>query len=94
MLPHTLSVLLLNQQPAWVLNLLAGGVLYLGPNTVLPIATTLATVIGFILIFWRVILKGITKPFRFVYSKVTHKPMDVPEQDPGAADNQDNHPDL
>lgn len=93
-LAHSLSVLLLNQQPAWALNILTGGLLYLGPNTVLPIATTIATVLGFILIFWRLILKGLLKPFRFVYSRVTGKPMVEPGKDALPVENQDNKPDL
>ena len=31
--------------------------LYLGPETIMPLATILATIIGFFLIFWRFIVK-------------------------------------
>jgi len=36
---------------------------YLGPESIMPLASILAAVIGFILIFWRSIIKIIKKVF-------------------------------
>ncbi len=38
--------------------------LYLGPDTIMPLASILAAVIGFILLFWRYIVNIIKKIFR------------------------------
>jgi hypothetical protein len=37
--------------------------LYLGPETIMPLATIIATVVGFVLIFWRLIVNSIKKLF-------------------------------
>ncbi len=41
-------------------------VLYLGPNNVMPLASILAAIVGFILIFWRLILKAIRNFFHTI----------------------------
>lgn len=41
-------------------------IFYLGPNTVMPLASILAAIVGVILIFWRFIVRFI----RFVYQSV------------------------
>ena len=38
--------------------------LYLGPETIMPLASILAAVLGFVLIFWRWIVNFIKKIFR------------------------------
>jgi hypothetical protein len=39
--------------------------LYLGPETVMPLASILGVVVGFLLIFWRLLLKPFKKIARF-----------------------------
>lgn len=55
----------------WVFSALTTGVLYLGPESAMPIATFLAVIIGFLLLFWRLMLKAIKKPFKYIYNKIT-----------------------
>ena len=43
--------------------------LYLGPDSMLPLASLLAAVAGFFLIFWRYILKTVKKFFRWILRK-------------------------
>lgn len=38
--------------------------LYLGPETIMPLASVLAAVLGFLLIFWRWIVTAIKKIFK------------------------------
>jgi hypothetical protein len=52
--------------PRWGLEFLAGGLLYLGPETALPLASFLAAIIGFILIGWRWIWSLAKRFFRMV----------------------------
>jgi hypothetical protein len=40
--------------------------LYLGPETIMPVASAVAAVIGFLLIFWRMIVNGVKRTFRAV----------------------------
>jgi hypothetical protein len=40
--------------------------LYLGPETVMPLASAIAAVLGFVLIFWRFIMSSVKKMFRAV----------------------------
>jgi hypothetical protein len=40
--------------------------LYLGPQTILPVASIIAAVVGFVLLFWRLILRFIKKVFKFI----------------------------
>lgn len=42
---------------------------YLGPETVLPIASILATILGFVLMFWRFLIHWIKKPFLLLLGK-------------------------
>ena len=44
-----------------ILKSLIGPLFYLGPETIMPLASILAAVLGFILIFWRLILKSAKK---------------------------------
>lgn len=43
--------------------------LYLGPDSMLPLASMLAAVAGFFLIFWRYITKFVKKVFRWIMRK-------------------------
>lgn len=45
------------------MSTLPGVLAYLGPETVLPITSVVATVVGFVLMFWR---SGVRLLFRFV----------------------------
>jgi hypothetical protein len=47
---------------------------YLGPDTLLPLASILAAIAGFFLIFWRLILKFI----KSMYRKIRGLPEEVP----------------
>ena len=55
----------------WIFSALTTGILYLGPESAMPIATFLAVIIGFLLLFWRLILKAIKKPFSYIKNKIT-----------------------
>jgi peptidoglycan biosynthesis protein MviN/MurJ (putative lipid II flippase) len=50
-----------------VIALYASGFAYLGPETVLPVATLLATIVGVLLIFWRLIVRLVKKPWRWLF---------------------------
>jgi hypothetical protein len=52
--------------------------LYLGPDSMLPLASILAAIVGFILIFWRHIFKIVKKFFR----KIMRKPAELPADPP------------
>jgi hypothetical protein len=39
------------------------GLLYLGPESIMPLASILAAVVGFLLLFWRVIVNFVKKIF-------------------------------
>ena len=68
--------------------------LYLGPDSIMPLASVIAAILGVILIFWRFILSSIKKGFRFIRRKfnkdveeelvlidpVTIDPRDKPEE--------------
>ena len=49
--------------------------LYLGPETIMPLASMLGAVIGFLLIFWRLLLK----PFKKVFGAINGKDHDEAE---------------
>lgn len=49
---------------------------YLGPDTLLPIASLLAAIAGFFLIFWRLIVKFVKK----LYRKIRGLPDEVPPE--------------
>jgi hypothetical protein len=64
------------QKPAVVL-------LYLGPDSILPLASILAAVAGFFLIFWRYIQKSIKKFVRWILRKPAETPpAEMPEPAP------------
>lgn len=62
---------------------------YLGPETLMPLASILAAIAGFFLIFWRLIVKF----FKTMYRKIRGLPDEVPpefdDEDPldGGQDN-------
>ena len=49
---------------------------YLGPETLMPLASLLAAIAGFFLIFWRLIVKF----FKTIYRKVRGLPDEVPPE--------------
>ena len=53
--------------------------LYLGPQTVLPVASIIAALVGVILMFWRLILRFIKKLINSVRRKPGLKPENNPE---------------
>lgn len=50
--------------------------LYLGPETLMPLASILAAIVGFFLMFWRLILKFVKKTYR----KLRGLPVEVPPE--------------
>lgn len=50
--------------PAWAIRALTSGLFYLGPETIMPLASILATILGFLLIFWRAIIRFIKRLLR------------------------------
>jgi hypothetical protein len=48
--------------------------LYLGPETVMPLASILAGIVGVLLIFWRFAFGFAKRSFRFVIRKITRQP--------------------
>ena len=72
--------------PAQLLRYLGVNLLYLGPETIMPLASILAAVLGFLLIFWRLILKGLKSGFKWVRRTVTGKkeeelvPVEIPDE--------------
>jgi hypothetical protein len=49
---------------------------YLGPDTLLPLASVLAAIAGFFLIFWRLIVRF----FKTIYRKIRGLPDEVPPE--------------
>ncbi|MCK6540212.1 MAG: hypothetical protein L6Q26_09150 [Anaerolineales bacterium] len=49
---------------------------YLGPETLMPLASVLAAIAGFFLLFWRLIVKF----FKTLYRKVRGLPDEVPPE--------------
>jgi hypothetical protein len=49
---------------------------YLGPDTLLPLASLLAAIAGFFLIFWRLIVRF----FKTIYRKIRGLPEEVPPE--------------
>jgi len=45
--------------------------LYLGPETILPLASILAAVVGVLLIFWQYIVRLVCRAFQFCRGKVS-----------------------
>lgn len=52
---------------------------YLGPETLMPLASILAAIAGFFLMFWRVILKFVKKTYRKMRGIPDEVPPDVVE---------------
>jgi hypothetical protein len=50
--------------PIWAAQALTSGLFYLGPETIMPLASILATILGFLLIFWRAIIRFIKRKLR------------------------------
>lgn len=49
---------------------------YLGPETLMPLASILAAIVGFFLLFWRLIVKF----FKTLYRKVRGLPDEAPPE--------------
>lgn len=75
--------------PTFSLNILTGGLLYLGPDTIMPIASAIAAIIGILLIFWRAIFSRAKKLIRIGISKITGKPIVEPEYVDAGSEYQD-----
>ena len=54
---------------------------YLGPNTVMPLASLLAAILGIVLIFWRFISGFFRKAFRKLFRKKDAAEMIEPVDD-------------
>ncbi len=52
---------------------------YLGPESIMPLASILAAILGFILIFWRFIFKWIKKVFSPIINRFRKSPSVEPE---------------
>jgi hypothetical protein len=60
------------------------GLGYLGPETLMPLASILAAIVGFFLMFWRVIAKFVKKTYRKLRGLPDEVPpdvMDVPDEE-------------
>lgn len=42
---------------------------YMGPQTVLPLASFIAAIVGFVLIFWRFVAKVVRRFFNFIFRR-------------------------
>ena len=51
------------------IKILGAPLLYLGPDSIMPIASTLAALVGLLLIFWRFIIRFFRKLFRKITGK-------------------------
>ena len=56
--------------------------LYLGPETIMPLASILGAAVGFLLIFWRLLLK----PFKKVFGLLNNEDVEPSTANPPAAD--------
>jgi len=56
--------------------------LYLGPETLMPLASILAAIVGFFLMFWRVIVKFVKKTYRKMRGLPPETPPDVDIEEP------------
>jgi len=54
---------------------------YLGPDTLMPLASVLAAIAGFFLMFWRVIFKFVKKTYRKMRGLPDELPPDVEVED-------------
>ena len=55
---------------------------YLGPETLMPLASILAAIAGFFLIFWRLIVKFIKTMYRKIRGLPEEVPPDMDLEDP------------
>ena len=62
---------------------------YLGPDTLLPIASILAAIAGFFLIFWRLIVRLVKAAYRKIRGLPEEVPPDMDLDDP-TEEEQDN----
>ena len=62
---------------------------YLGPDTLLPIASILAAIAGFFLIFWRLIVRLVKTAYRKIRRLPDEVPPDMDLDDP-TEEEQDN----
>ena len=56
--------------------------LYLGPETIMPLASILGAAVGFLLIFWRLLLK----PFKKVFGFLNNEDAEPSAANPSATD--------
>lgn len=61
-----------------ILLAFSSGLLYLGPESIMPLASIIAAIVGVILIFWRYITSFIKKTAKYLYYKITQKPIPEP----------------
>ena len=54
---------------------------YLGPDTLMPLASVLAAIAGFFLMFWRVIFKFVKKTYRKMRGLPDELPPDLDVED-------------
>jgi len=57
--------------------------LYLGPETILPLGSAIAALVGFLLIFWRTLFSIARRS----YYKITGRPMPEPEAEENPEEN-------
>ncbi len=55
---------------------------YLGPETLMPLASILAAIAGFFLIFWRLIVKMVKTAYRKIRGLPDEVPPDMDVEDP------------
>ena len=73
---HNLSLSILMPLLSW--KVMTGGLLYLGPETIMPLASMIAAAIGILLIFWRFLFDKAKKAYKFIIHKITGKPIAEP----------------
>jgi hypothetical protein len=56
--------------------------LYLGPETIMPLASILGAAVGFLLIFWRLLLK----PFKKIFGLLNNEDAEPSTVNPSAAE--------
>ena len=60
----------------------ANGLGYLGPETLMPLASVLAAIAGFFLMFWRLIFKFVKNTYRKLRGLPVELPPDVDVEEP------------
>ena len=68
--------LLILSRPLWSLGAQFALLLYLGPETIMPLASILGAIVGFVLIFWRVLVRF----FQKVAKSISRHPPETPLQ--------------